>query len=280
MKQSYIIILVLLTLIAYSCKKDAPDTVVNDSRASMSATIDGTTWRAKNTEAVLSKTGLIINGVGKGIPAISFVVADTNPGTHLLNVETGNIAFLVDGFIQFTTFSDPYANGRIILSHIDMEDSLISGRFDFIGHSAYNDTYSSVTDGVFNNLPLRVDLQTLSDSLIVDIDGETFFATQVVAELNNNTLTITGTDEDNTQTVTIKFPYDLPTGIYQFTELGTVTGSYTTDSTWVSQIGSLNITKNQIANKHIEGTFEFDAKEFHTGNIKKLTNGVFSVDYF
>jgi len=75
-------------------------------------------------------------------------------------------------------------------------------------------------------------------------------------------------------------PYDAPAGNYTFSQLGSFTGSYITDSTWVAQTGNLIITKNHVTNKHIEGTFEFDAEEFHTGDVKLFRNGMFSVDYY
>jgi hypothetical protein len=264
-----------------SCKKDEnTDTVINNAKASMFAKIDGANWQAMNTQCVLSKSGITINGVGQGIPAISFIVADTSPGTHMLNINSENIGFLVNGFLQYTTFDDAFANGRVIFTSINMIDSLISGRFDFIGHSAYNNTYASVSDGIFTNLPLTVSLENISDSLIVDIDGVTFFADLVSAQLENNILSISGSDEDNTKKLVIKLPYDTPAGTYTFSQGGTFNGIYTTDSTWVSQTGVLNITKNNINNKHIEGTFEFEAAEFHTGNNKSFKNGIFTVDYY
>lgn len=281
MKNLFLIGFLVFTVLLISCKKDeVKNSTVNQVSTSMYAKIDGTQWQANNTECVLTKAGIRINGVGQGIPAISFLITDTLPGTHMLNINTENIGFLVNGAVQYTTYTDAFAHGSVIFSSIDMVDSLISGSFNFIGHSTFNQTYSSVTEGVFKNLPLTVNLENLSDSLIVDIDGETFFAESVYASVENEVLSISGSDEDNTQTVVIKLPYDTPTGTYQFSELGSFTGSYITDSTWVSQLGVLNITKNNIANKHIEGNFEFDAKEFHSGNIKYFKNGIFTVDYY
>lgn len=281
MRNLSLIIILALSILVISCSKDEPQTtVVNLGKTSMVANINGTPWEAINTECILSKSGITINGVGQGIPAVSFIITDTTPGTHMLNINSQNIGFLVDGYIQYTTFDDAFAHGSIVFSTINLVDSVISGRFDFIGHSQLNNTYASVTEGVFINLPLTVDLDNLSDSLIVDIDGETFFAQNVNAEVLNNTLSITGTDEDNLQTVIIRLPVETPVGTYQFTELGSYNGTYTTDSVWASQSGVLNVTKNNIANKHIEGTFEFIASEFHTGDIKDLKNGIFSVDYY
>jgi len=281
MKNLYLIGFLVFTVFMISCKKDeVKNTIVNQENTSMHATIDGIDWQAKSTECVLTKSGIRINGVGQGIPAISFLITDTIEGTHMLNINTENIGFLINGFMQYNTYDDAFAHGSVIFSSIDMVDSLISGRFEFIGHSAYNNTYSSVNNGVFINLPLTVNLDNLSDSLIVDIDGETFFAESVFSSVENNILSIAGSDEDNTQTVLIKLPYDTPVGTYQFSELGSFTARFTTDSVWVSQSGVLNITKNNITNKHVEGNFEFDAKEFHTGDIKSFTNGIFTVDYY
>ncbi len=75
-------------------------------------------------------------------------------------------------------------------------------------------------------------------------------------------------------------PFDTPVGNYTISQLGSFTGSYITDSTWVAQSGTLIITKNNISNKHIEGTFEFEAEEFHSGDNKSFTNGLFTVDYY
>lgn len=281
MRNPYFILLLVLAILVVSCKKDEKEnTTVNLAATGMHASIDGTAWHAENTECILSKSGITIKGVGQGIPAVSFIITDTIQGTHMLNINSDNIGFLVDGPIQYTTFDDAFAHGSVIFSSINMVDSLISGNFDFIGHSMYNNTYSSVTNGVFTNLPLTVNLDNTSDSLIVDIEGETFFADLVSAQLESGTLSISGSDEDNTQTVVIRMPYDTPTGTYQFSELGSFTATYTTDSTWVSQSGVLNITKNNVTNKHVEGTFEFEGKEFHTGNLKSFTNGIFTVDYY
>ncbi len=281
MKNLYLIGFLVFTIVMVSCKKDeVKNTTVNPITANMCAKIDGADWQATSTECVLTKAGIRINGVGQGIPAISFLITDTIPGTHMLNINSENIGFLVNGPIQYSTFDDAFASGSVIFSSVNMVDSLISGSFNFIGHSLYNNTYSSVTDGEFINLPLTVNLDNLSDSLIVDIDGETFFADNISATVQNDILAISGSDEDNTEAVVIRLPYDTPTGTYQFSELGSFTGTYTTDSVWVSQSGVLNITKNNISNKHIEGNFEFDAKEFHTGNIKSFTNGIFTVDYY
>jgi hypothetical protein len=281
MKNLYLIILLVLTISIISCKKEeTKDTIINETRTSMYANIDGENWQAINTECILTKSGIEISGVGQGIPAISFLIADTIPGTHMLNINSDNIGFLIDGYKQYTTYDDAFAHGSVIFTSINMVDSVISGSFNFIGHSVFNNTYSTVSDGVFLNLPLTVQLDNLSDSLIVDIDGTTFFATKISAYIQDDILAISGSDDADSLTVTIQLPFDTPVGNYSFSELGSYTGIFTTDSVWVSQTGNLIITKNNIANKHIEGTFEFEAKEFHTGDIKSFTNGLFTVDYY
>ena len=95
-------------------------------------------------------------------------------------------------------------------------------------------------------------------------------------------INISASDAQITQTVGITIDEGLEAGTYDIGGFfGSVTGQYNigTEVLMMANEGEMIITKHDMENNILEGTFEFEASEMIGTNSASLTNGSFVVNY-
>ncbi len=282
MKKITFILIVLLgiSFLISGCKKKDDETP-SDSKpqASMSAKIDGVDWTATQMGCSIANDIGGIAGSALQKPSIVISIKNMAVGTFVLNQESESAGAVVDGNVTYTTNQDPQAGGTVIISSLNMTDSLVSGTFEFKAYSFFAKGFIQVTEGIFTNIPLSTTAPvTPNESLKVDIDGTTFTASSVSATNLMGKIIISGSDADYSTIVGITIPEDIEAGTYGFDM--TYIGQYTTGtSSLMANSGELIITNHDLTANKIEGTFNFEALNFITSETVSLTNGTFSVSY-
>lgn len=273
------------SLIISSCKKDDSneEEQPNKPAASMTAKIDDVAWSANQSGCTVTDGKGGIAGVGFQAPSIIISLDGFSENTYLLEFNGNSVGVVNDGNITYSTNSDPMAGGSVTITSINTTDSLISGIFEFTAYSFFNKGYISVTEGTFTDIPFTDELPGNSDnSFEVDIDGSAFIPVSITASNIMGQLIISASDAQVTKTIGITVNEDITIGTYEMAGLfGSVTGLYNIGTSIImpASSGELVVTKHDMDQNILEGTFEFEAEELLGTNSASLTNGSFSVMY-
>ncbi len=272
-----------LSLILSSCDKEESEEE-NPPAASMSAIIDSVSWTADQSGCTVTNGITGVAGTKAQGQTITLTVSQLALGGFGMdNQSTINVASVVDGNVTYTTNSAQGCHGQMYISEINTTDSVISGTFSFKAYSPFGKGFIEVTEGKFSNLPFTNELPATPDnSLVVDIDGSTFTPATVYTAVMMGKIMITASDAQMTKTVGITIEGDLEAGTYDMGGMfGSVIGQYNLGTTviMIANEGEMIITKHDMGNNILEGTFEFEASEMIGANSASLTNGSFVVNY-
>jgi len=274
---------VSLSLILSSCDKEESEEPETNPSASMTAKIDDVDWSANQTGCSVSNGQAGIVGVASQGQTITLSLNEFKEGITPLEFNGSSVGIVMNGNVTYATNADPDCNGIVNISSINTTDSVISGTFEFYAYSPFGKGFVSVSEGSFSNVPFTTELPATPDnSLIVDIDGSTFTASSVNAMVAMGKINISASDAQITQTVGITIDEGLEAGTYDIGGFfGSVTGQYNigTEVLMMANEGEMIITKHDMENNILEGTFEFEASEMIGTNSASLTNGSFVVNY-
>ncbi len=281
---SSVYLFAFLSLVLSSCDKEESEEPETKPSASMSALIDSVSWSADQSGGTVTNGILGVAGTKAQGQTITLTVSQLGLGGFGFdNQSTINVASVIDGNVTYTTNSAQGCHGQMYISEINETDSVISGIFSFKAYSPFGKGFIEVTEGTFSNLPYTAQLPATSDNnLVVDIDGSTFTPSSVNAMVAMGKITISASDGQITQTVGITVNEDIEIGTYDMGGMfGSVIGQYNLGTTviMIANEGEMIITKHDMGNNILEGTFEFEASEMIGTNSASLTNGSFVVNY-
>ncbi|HNV96620.1 MAG TPA: DUF6252 family protein [Bacteroidales bacterium] len=119
---------------------------------------------------------------------------------------------------------------------------------------------------------------TYTKVLTATIGGVAFSASLPMSQMSMGNLQISGTNAAGA--LQIILPYNVGTGTITVTEDSPSTISWTSgQNAYVPGTGTIIITKHDVTNNIIEGTFSANLKEFETNAPLQITNGVFKITY-
>ena len=271
-----------LSLILSSCDKEDEEEQ-EPITASMTAKIDDVDWSANQAGCSVTNGIAGISGTAPQSQTIVITLSEFKEGITPLEFNGSSTAAVTDGNVTYTTNSDHEAGGIVRITSINTTDSLVSGTFEFIAYSFFNKGYISVSEGNFSNIPFTNQFPATPDnSLEVDIDGSAFDVASVNASVLMGKIMISASNAQVTKTIGISIEENLTDGTYDIGGMfGSVTGQYNigTSVIMIANEGELVITKHDMDNNILEGTFEFEAAELLGINSASLTNGTFVVNY-
>ncbi len=301
MSKYYFICLIAGLLTFSACQKDAP--IIVNKTASLNALIDGINWTA-NTPTLSAS---IIDGV-TNISGVSF---DNQLITITLNTTTTGTFPLSDGdsyvmsYLEdrkgndpaYTSNAIPTNVGRVVITEIDQEKSVMSGSFKGAVLRSIDNQRLDITMGQFIDLPFTTDPVPVEEEeeeeeveveegeyfLKAEIDGTLWKAPSLTGSTLVDDLSIMAINANTYESITFSFPTSITKGNFQmgdiFTEYGAQYNS--NQSTYfMAESGILEITEHDTEKKEIAGTFNFEAKEFGGGTqTASIQNGSFRVQY-
>jgi hypothetical protein len=260
------------------------------------AKIDGVQWVA-NRMAQAARVSGIINITGQGTDKKTITITVPDSGIHQYTLAWDNSsgsagAFTDSALASVVAFSSNAGNtpaeagGTLSITSIDEANKLMSGTFSFKAKRAIDNSYRTITEGVFTNVPYTTSLPTGSskDTLTSKVDGVSFTPTSIFGYYDNmmSKIIITGSNGTGVRSVSLYLPKDIAAGSYT---LGGMFSSYSaqynaSSSTFLmSKSGTVEILYHDPLAKRIRGRFNFDAEEFLGGSEAKITEGFFAVTY-
>ncbi|HMO62290.1 MAG TPA: DUF6252 family protein [Ferruginibacter sp.] len=267
------------------------------STANFRAKIDGTQWEATRY-AQGSRVGGIINISGLGLDKKNITITVQDSGVHKYtlawdNSSMGAGAFMDSTLADVTAFSSnagdvpSQGGGELNITAINETSKTMSGTFNFKARRLTDNTFRTISEGVFTNIPYATTLPAGStkDTFTAKIDGVNFVPTLVIGIKNSilSNIAISGSDASGTKTVAVYFPENITAGNYTLGSMfGSQYGQYNVNSSTflVSNSGSLEILFHDPAAKRIRGRFSFNAEPFlSSGATAQITEGYFAVTY-
>jgi hypothetical protein len=156
MKKQFFYLVMLFSI--YSCQDD-----VKFNNPSFQSIKDNVFWRAVNTDASLSTSGVLTINAYTRNEILTLKTASTTPATYELGKSASNTANYQiktnsSTTISFSTGSD-FGDGQIVITEYDKINKTISGTFRFnVSNVAKNplyDDFINFQQGVFYKVPSK-----------------------------------------------------------------------------------------------------------------------------
>jgi len=290
-----LLVLALGLLAMFSCRKEVSVENGSGPAGDFRAQINGVEWIAADTAKGASMLAGLTNitGISADHKQLSITLSDTVTGVYSLNQGSTSYAAYADNdssdIYAFSTSQGAdtsQAGGLVILTEIDRVKMTISGTFFFKLFRDIDSHQKIITSGVFYKLSYANSLPTAksTDTLQASIDGSSWTAQSIDAQVVSGQLGIAGSLVNGSQTVGLIMPTLIAPGSYDmdFT-LGTFIGLYNPTPTvsLASSKGTLTILANSVRTHRIRGNFQFLATDLQGGptTSHNLTNGFFSIYY-
>lgn len=273
---------------------------VKADEGTLKAIANDSEWLSVDPVASINESHISIIAKNEKGESLSLVVKSTATGTYktTANDEDGLPIFAAAlspkdvgmNNPTFTTQSQQGAmDGQITITEMDLEAGILTGTFEadlvrYLGQDG--DSTVVFESGSFNKISLKEEefQESGNNQFTAKVDGELFSggATSGVVSFGRLTLSSLKTGGKN---ISLIVPSDIEPGTYELGSLWeTYSASYIASTfsgtSFISNSGSLTISKHDKTNKRIEGTFSFVATPYlsGTGSVT-VTEGEFAVSY-
>lgn len=247
---------------------------VETNSPALQAELNEILYKSNDVRAEVRPNGnLVIQGL-TDTESLTITLNGSSEGVYILGSEGVNRAVYQDFFGSVYT-TRPFGNGEVIIQNND--NDTFTGTFKFNAYRFGLDTLN-VQKGFFHKVPIitgstQPEPDPEQNSLSAVIDGIDFNAQNTTAGVSNNTILINSVSGN--QTITLSFPNDITSGIYQIGE--GVNAQYILDGeTFDAATGNITISIHNTTTQAVSGTFSF-VTEGDTPFV--IEQGEFSIAY-
>lgn len=248
---------------------------IQTNSPALQAELNEILYRSTDVRAEVRENGnLIIQGI-TDTESLTITLNGSTEGVYILSSEGVNRAVFQDFFGSIYT-TRPFGNGQVVIQ--SNENNTFTGTFKFNAYRFGLDTLN-VQKGFFHKVPIiagstEPEPEPVNNILLASIDGNSFNAENVLAQENNDIISISGTTGN--QTINLTFPNSISTGDNPI--VNEISASYTfDDETYEAVSGNISIVNHNSETKEISGAFSFDV-EGPDGTIQ-INQGQFNVEY-
>jgi len=248
---------------------------VQTNSPALQAELNEILYRATDVRAEVRENGtLVIQGI-TDTESLTITLSGSSVGVYTLGNQGTNRAVFQDFFGSVYT-TRPFGDGQVVIQSTD--ENSFTGTFRFNAYRFGLDTLN-VQKGFFHKVPIiagstEPEPEPVNNILLASIDGTSFNAENVVAQENNDIISISGTSGN--QTINLTFPNTIPNGNNPIVD--EISASYTLDGeTYEAVSGNISIVNHNTETKEISGAFSFDV-EGPDGTIQ-INQGQFNVEY-
>lgn len=286
-----LILLFLVTLIA-SCTYEPvdgnvepdPDSGGNGESGIFKADFNGSTWAAKETEAIISGNFIQIAAINSKGENFGIMIEGSTVGAYAANVNLVSYspAGTEFGYLAINDNNPDENTGSVIITSINTTNKTISGTFQFKGYwSDVPNTKAPITftNGVFKDIPYITQEET-ADVFTAKVGEDNFVAIDILtAEIgigSDDFITI-GAQDVNSNTISISIKTTLGIGNHTIINtIGADVQGYYEDINDEYTAVSGNITITSKTSDRIKGTFEFRT---NGATPFVISQGNFDVEY-
>lgn len=274
-------------MILVSCGGGGP--AGGDSNPVMFGLINSTNWRTPNPRAVLTETSLKVYGTSSNGQTIILNINSGEVGEFVVSEYNGNYAEFIpnmsSGTARYSTNNNENGSGLIRVSSINEESKTVSGTFNFKAYRSTDNTFKTVTDGTFSNVPYQffsvTDTNAFQSVFIFRESDQDWNAETITAERNDSVLLIIGevSRTEAWQSITMWMSPTISAGVHYITPSGPVYAKFQQGFyDFPATNGSVTIISNNSTEKKIKGTFFFNYLD-NNNETMSITDGQFEVEY-
>jgi hypothetical protein len=260
-----------------------------DTSPVMFGLVNSTNWRSTNPRAVLTETSLKVYGTSANGQTIILNINSGEVGEFVVSEYNGNYAEFIpnmsSGATRYSTQNSENGSGLIRISSINEESRTVCGTFSFKAYRSTDNTFKTITDGNFSNVPYQFFSVTDTNSfhnLFVFRESDHNWTTETItAERNDTTLLIIGecSRTEAWQSITLWMSPIISAGVHYITPSGPVYAKFQQGFYEFPAVnGSVTIISNNQTEKIIKGTFFFNYLD-NDNQTKSITDGQFEVKY-
>ncbi len=293
-----------MMLLVFSCGKDndtnpepttpttptIPTTPIEPT--SMSAKVDGELWTIGSfgASAIIYNDFITIFGMSSDNYEMNMTLYGNAEGTYSLNPEMGS--HLYYGTVASSTYDSKLNNvntnhGMVEITKLDMENLTMSGTFESEPFYFFNELSTGgivISEGEFTNIEVLDYRDPDAESLSAEIDGRPLKALYTSAYISQSRLIVSGEDGAQTEKIQMSMPMDIAPGTYDIgnSSVPNLEGQYNplfSNVMHSATSGTLTITTNDMVNKMIIGTFNFETPGLDGNGVFSINSGSFRASY-
>lgn len=260
-----------------------------DSSPVMFGLVNSTNWRSANPRAVLTETSLKVYGTSANGQTIILNINSGEVGEFVVSEYNGNYAEFIPnmsaGATRYSTLNSENGSGLLRVSSIDEEAKTVSGTFSFKAYRTTDNTFRTVSDGSFSNVPYQFfsvsDTSSFQNIFLFRESDYNWTTETITAERNDTALFIIGecSRTEAWQSITLWMSPTISAGVHYITPTGPVYAKFQQGFYEYPAVnGSVTIISNSSTEKKIKGTFFFNYLD-NNNQTQSITDGQFEVLY-
>ncbi len=255
----------------------------------MYSLVNSTNWRTPDPRAVITDHSIKVYGTSANGQTIILNINSAELGEYTLSSTNGNYAEFIPnmsaGATRYSTSNNENGTGFVRISSINEEAKSISGTFSFKAYRTSDNTFKTISDGTFTNVPYQyyntTDTTSFNNLFIFTDAVQTWNAATVLAYRNDSMLFVNGECDraEAWQSVSIWMSPAITAGVHYITTDGPVYAKFQQGFYEFPAVnGSVTVIENNSTDKILRGTFFFNYLDSNN-ETKSITGGQFEVEY-
>jgi hypothetical protein len=255
----------------------------------MNGLVNSTNWRSPDPRAILTDHSIKVYGTSANGQTVILNINSGVIGEYTLSATNGNYAEFIPnmstGASRFSTSNSENGTGFVRISSINEEAKTMSGTFSFKAYRTTDNTFKTLSDGTFSNVPYQyyntTDTTEFDNIFLFSDNNQSWNAPTISAFRNDTALVIIGECDraEAWQSVTMWMAPTITAGVHYISPTGPVWARFQQGFyTFPAVNGSVTIIENNQSTKIIRGTFFFNYVN-SASQTMSVTGGQFEVEY-
>lgn len=257
----------MISVLTFSCADD-----INTNTSLIRGSANGQLFSARPATATIDADSSVTLIGRSGTRKIILKTASAKEGQYNIGENPANQAFFMA--MNDTMYVAKLNIGGGIIEITGNNGKSLSGSFHFKALSGTGDTLN-FQKGVFFEVAYgdTLEIGNETELMTAEIGGLPFFATEIVAETKEGTISVAGMNQ--TTSIILSLPATTAAGTYEFSENGPVSLQYVLQGAIETGLGNLTITTNDTIAKFMKGSFNVTTDISET----VIENGSFQFSY-
>ena len=251
--------------------------------------VNSSNWRSPDPHAILTDYTMKIYGTSANGQTIIINVNSGEIGEFTMSSTNGHYAEFIPNMsanaTRYSTLNSESGSGFVRVSSINEEAKTMSGNFYFKAYRTTDNTFKTIADGNFTNVPYQYynisDTTSFDNLMLWTGDNGQRTAANITSSKNDTAIVIIG-EVDNSvawESVTLWLPPTITAGVHYIESDGPVWAQFQNGFYDYSAVnGSVTIIENNESTNVVRGTFFFNYLD-HEEETLSISGGQFEVQY-
>lgn len=251
--------------------------------------VNSTNWRSPDPHAILTDYTLKVYGTSANGQTVIITVNSAEVGEYTMSQTNGHYAEFIPNMsanaTRYSTVNNEGGSGFVRISSINEETKSVSGTFNFKAYRLSDNTFKTVSEGNFSNVPYKYyntsDTSSFDNLFIFSDHVQQWTAADITAYRNDTSIVIIGEVDRSEawQSVTLRMSPTISAGVHYITAEGPVWAKFQEGFYEYDAVnGSMTIIENNSEDRIIRGTFFFNYIN-NEDQTMSISSGQFEVQY-